>query len=146
MGLGTARSFLALSIVSIDPRITLRMAKTPPGRPQRTVVQIPSITGGEIETGMRICTDRLMTRRGGSRPTSPSCRSCRDAADAKGSNTPALAAEVIPRQTCSVTTPRELVAWWISVTPTSLTMASLGLTVVSMLFVAMKYSLWPKSK
>ena len=29
MGLGTARSFLALSIVSIDPRITLRMARPP---------------------------------------------------------------------------------------------------------------------
>jgi hypothetical protein len=44
-------------------------------------------------------------------------------------------------QTCSVTKPKALSAWWILVTPTSLTMASLELTIVSMLFVAMKYSL-----
>jgi hypothetical protein len=45
---------------------------------------------------------------------------------------------MFPGQTCSVTKPPELVAWWISVMLTSSTMASLGLTVVSMLFVAMK--------
>jgi hypothetical protein len=43
-------------------------------------------------------------------------------------------------QTCSVTKPKALVAWWILVTPTSSTMASLELTAASALFVAMKYS------
>jgi hypothetical protein len=39
-------------------------------------------------------------------------------------------------QTCSVTKPLELVAWWIFVMPTNSTRASLALTTVSTLFVA----------
>ena len=46
----------------------------------------------------------------------------------------------------SVTTPPELWALWISVIPTSSTMASWALTAVSALFVAMKYSFLPKVK
>jgi hypothetical protein len=43
-------------------------------------------------------------------------------------------------QTCSVTKPKLLLAWWILVTPTSSTMASPELTAASAVFVAMKYS------
>jgi hypothetical protein len=91
----------------------------------------------------------LATKRGASPPTSPSCRGCCGVADAKDApsfvagfpNSDSRRRGYFLGQTCSVTKPKALSAWWILVTPTTSTMASLELSFVSMLLVAMKYSL-----
>jgi hypothetical protein len=62
---------------AIRARTTPYMTSPPTSPlPSGRIVQFRPISRGEIGTGIRRCTDKLMTRRGASLPTSPSCRTC----------------------------------------------------------------------